>query len=106
MDLRCYESVVVFVPELDEKELEEQIQWVKSIIEKNGGEIVKVDNWGKRKLAYEIEKRKEGYYVLFLFRSSGDLVEELERNYRINNNVIRYLTVKRKESECEEKGEE
>jgi len=98
--------VVVFVPELDEKELEEQIQWVKSIIEKNGGEIVKVDNWGKRKLAYEIEKRKEGYYVLFLFRSSGDLVEELERNYRINNNVIRYLTVKRKESECEEKGEE
>ncbi len=98
--------MVVFVPELDEKELEEQIQWVKSIIEKNGGEIVKVDNWGKRKLAYEIEKRKEGYYVLFLFRSSGDLVEELERNYRINNNVIRYLTVKRKESECEEKGEE
>ncbi len=100
MELRCYETVVVFVPELEEKELEEQVQWVRSLIEKNGGQIVKEENWGKRKLAYEIEKRKEGYYYLFLFKGPADLVEELERNYRINHNVIRYLTVRRKDKEC------
>ena len=100
MELRCYESVVVFTPELEDAQLQEQIEWVKGIIEKNGGTLLKVDNWGKRKLAYEIEKKKEGFYVLFLFWAPPDLVEELERNYRLNHNVIRYLSVKRKDKEC------
>ncbi len=100
MERRCYESVVVFVPELTEQELEEQINWVKELIAKNDGEVLKVDNWGKRKLAYEIEKRKEGYYVLFLFWGLPHTVEGIERAYRINHNIIRYLTVKRDEEEC------
>ncbi len=100
MDRRCYESVVVFVPELTDQELEEQTNWVKELIAKNGGEVLKVDNWGKRKLAYEIERKKEGYYVLFLFWGGPNTVEGMERAYRLNHNIIRYLTVKRDDAEC------
>ena len=106
MEKRCYESVVVFVPELTDEELEAQVNWVKELVEKNQGEILKVDVWGKRKLAYEIEKKKEGIYVLFLFWGSPDTVEGIEKQYRLNHNVIRYLTVKRKDKECEKETKE
>ena len=101
MEKRCYETVVVFTPELSDQDLESQINWVKDLIEKNEGQVLKVDVWGKRKLAYEIEKKKEGYYVLFLFWGSPNTVENIERQYRINHNVIRYLSVKRKDKECQ-----
>ncbi len=102
MEKRCYESVVVFVPELTDQELEEQIEWVKGLIEKNEGQVLKIDRWGKRKLAYEIEKKKEAYYVLFLFWGSPSTVENVEAQYRLNHNIIRYLSVKRKDRECEQ----
>ncbi|BAT72452.1 small subunit ribosomal protein S6 [Thermosulfidibacter takaii ABI70S6] len=101
MEKRCYESVVVFTPDLTEQEQEEQIKWVKELIAKNDGQLLKVDVWGKRKLAYEIEKKKEGYYVLFLFWGTPYTVEGMEKAYRINHNILRYLTVKRKDKECE-----
>ncbi len=101
MELRCYESVVVFVPELEEGQLEEQVEWVKGLLDKGGAQLVEVENWGKKRLAYEIEKRREGFYVLFRFRAQGGLIEELEKNYRLNGKVLRYLTVKRKDAECE-----
>ncbi len=102
MERRCYETVVVFTPDLTEQEFEEQINWVRDLIEKNEGQVLKVEKWGKRKLAYEIEKKKEGYYVLFLFWGSPSTVENIERQYRINHNVIRYLSVKRKDKECQQ----
>ncbi len=101
MELRCYESVVVFVPELEDSQLEEQIDWVKGLLEKGEAQIVDVENWGKKRLAYEVEKRREGYYVVFRFRASGTVVEDLEKSYRLNGKVLRYLTVKRKDRECE-----
>lgn len=101
MELRCYESVVIFAPELEEAQLEEQVSWVKGLLEKGEAQLVDVENWGRKRLAYEIEKKREGFYVLFRFRAHGTLVEELEKSYRLNGNVIRYLTVKRKDKECE-----
>lgn len=101
MELRCYESVVVFIPELEDAQLEEQIDWVKGLLKKGEAQLVDVENWGRKRLAYEIEKKREGYYVLFRFRAPGTVVEELEKSYRLNGNVLRYLTVKRKDRECE-----
>ncbi len=101
MELRCYESVVIFVPELEDAQLEEQVEWVKGLLKRGGAQLVYVESWGKKRLAYEIEKKREGYYVLFRFRSPGSLVEDLEKNYRLNGKVLRYLTVKRKDAECE-----
>ena len=103
MELRCSESVGVFVPELEDDQLEEQVEWVKGLLEKGGAQLTEVENWGKKRLAYEIEKRREGYYFLFRFRSQGSLVEDLEKSYRLNGKVLRYLTVKRRDAECEKR---
>ncbi|MGB9668225.1 MAG: 30S ribosomal protein S6 [Thermosulfidibacteraceae bacterium] len=101
LDLRCYESMVVFDPDLSEEDFNKAIGWVKGIIERNNAQLLKVDLWGKRKLAYEINKKREGVYVLFYFRSNPEFIEELERNYRINSNVMRYLTVRIKDKKCQ-----
>ncbi|MEO0279103.1 MAG: 30S ribosomal protein S6 [candidate division WOR-3 bacterium] len=100
-EIRCYESMVIFNPDLSDEEFEKALEWVKGIIEKNGATLIKIDVWGKRKLAYEINKKKDGIYVLFYFRSTPDFVDELERNYRINSNVMRFLTVRLKEKKCQ-----
>ncbi len=100
MELRCYESVLIFVPELEEPQLEEQIQWVKGLLEGGGAQLVEIENWGRKRLAYEIEKRKEGSYVLFRFKAPGTLVGDLERNCRLSGEVIRHLTVRIKDKEC------
>ncbi len=101
MELRCYESVVVYVPELDEAQLEEQVGLVQKILESGDALLVEIENWGKKRLAYEIEKKREGQYVLFRFKAQGSLIEELERNYKLNGDILRYLTVRVKDRECQ-----
>jgi len=90
--MRNYETIFVLRPNLEEDKRNEVIEKFKSIIASNG-EVGNVDEWGTRKLAYEIEKLKEGYYVLINFKANTDLPKELERNYKISDEVIRYLVV-------------
>jgi small subunit ribosomal protein S6 len=80
---------------LEEAARKELIEKVSALIEKNGGEIEKVDEtWGKRRLAYAIDYKTEGWYVLVTFKAPVELPRELERNLQINENVLRYLVVK------------
>jgi small subunit ribosomal protein S6 len=80
---------------LEEAARKELIEKVSALIEKNGGEIEKVDEtWGKRRLAYAIDYKTEGWYVLVTFKAPAELPRELERNLQINENVLRYLVVK------------
>lgn len=81
-------------PTLTEEETQAQIDLVKSNIEKNGGEIVSVDDMGTRQLAYEIEKHKRGHYYVIYYKAPSTSVAELERNYRINENIIRFIFIK------------
>src|SRR4029079_17660105 len=67
---------------------------VRSVIEGLGGKILKVDNWGKRRLAYEVAQERKGIYLYWLYLGSPGLVEETERNLRMLDNVVRFLTVK------------
>jgi len=67
---------------------------VRGIIEQMGGKIMKVDNWGKRRLAYEVSKERKGIYLYWLYLATPGVVEEVERNLRMLDGVIRYLTVK------------
>lgn len=94
--MRKYESLFVLRPNLEEEKRNELISKFTSIIE-SAGEVVKVDEWGNRKLAYEIEKLREGYYVLVDFKASPELPKELERNFKISDDVIRYVVVNREE---------
>ncbi|WIF95838.1 30S ribosomal protein S6 [Caminicella sporogenes] len=90
--MRKYEAMFIVKPDVEEERRNELISKFKSIIETNG-EVENIDEWGIRKLAYEINKYKEGYYVLMNFKSGADLPKELERNFRITDEVIRYMVV-------------
>ena len=93
-----YEMIYIIDTGLEEAARKELIEWVSSLIEKNGGEIEKVDEtWGKRRLAYAIDYKTEGWYVLVNFKAPAELPRELERNLQINENVLRYLVVKLEE---------
>jgi small subunit ribosomal protein S6 len=81
-------------PTLTEEETKAQIDTVKANIEKNGGEIVACDDMGTRDLAYEIEKNKRGYYFVIYFKAPSDSITELERTYRVNENIMRFIFVK------------
>ena len=90
-----YELIYIIDTGLEEAARKELIEKVSALIEKNGGEIEKVDEtWGKRRLAYAIDYKTEGWYVLVTFKAPAELPRELERNLQINENVLRYLVVK------------
>ena len=86
-----YETLFVLKPELEEETIKADVAKFSDIITNGGGEVVSVDEWGKRKLAYPILDRTEGYYVLTTFKAGGELPSELERNFRITEDVMRYL---------------
>jgi small subunit ribosomal protein S6 len=81
-------------PTLTAQEITAEIETVKANIEKNGGEIASVDDMGSRELAYEINKNKRGYYYLVYFKAPSESIIELERNYRINENILRFIFIK------------
>lgn len=88
-----YESVVIINPNVDEEGTKALVQKFTDLIN-NDGKLEKADELGKRKLAYEIQKNKEGYYVVFYFEANSTLITELERNYRITDEVIKFMTIK------------
>ena len=93
-----YEMIYIIDADLEEAARKELIEKVSALITNNGGEIEKVDEtWGKRRLAYAIDYKTEGWYVLVTFKAPADLPRELERNLQINENVLRYLVVKLEE---------
>ena len=90
-----YEMIYIIDTDLEETARKELIEKVSALITSNGGEIEKVDEtWGKHKLAYAIDYKTEGWYVLVTFQAPVELPRELERNLQINENVLRYLVVK------------
>jgi len=93
-----YEMIYIIDTGLEEAARKELIEKVSALIANNGGEIEKVDEtWGKRRLAYAIDYKTEGWYVLVNFKAPAELPRELERNLQINENVLRYLVVKLEE---------
>ena len=88
-----YESVVIINPEVDEEGVKALENTFTDMINKNG-KVSKVDELGKKKLAYEVKKFAEGTYVVFYFEANTSLIAELERNYRITDEVIKFITVK------------
>ncbi|NOZ60650.1 MAG: 30S ribosomal protein S6 [Calditrichaeota bacterium] len=91
--MKAYESVIVIDSLLKSEEIEAIIEKVERIINNNGGQIVEIDRWGKKRLAYEIKKRQYGYYVEFIFQGPGNAIQVLEREYGLDENILRYLTV-------------
>ena len=89
-----YEVVYIIDPAVEEEARKELIAKYNTLIAENGGTVDKVEEWGKRRLAYAIEYKTEGYYVLVNFQAESELPKELERNLQISDSVIRYQVIK------------
>ena len=89
-----YETVLVLNPNLSEEDTAGLVGKFKSLIE-GAGQLENVEEWGKRKLAYEVNDEKEGYYVLMNFSSDSKFPQELERNYKITDGILRYMVIKK-----------
>jgi len=96
--LRRYETIFITYADLPDEETAALIDRYSGIVKDQRGKLIKIEKWGKRKLAYEIKKQSRGNYVLFDFAGGSDVVVELERNLRIGDKVLKYMTVKTKDA--------
>ncbi len=93
MFLREYETTMILRPDLAPSVLDAVVERLKETVNGNGGKLLEINHWGKKRLAYEIEKQSRGIYFHIVYLGEGPTVKELERNLRISDNVMRYLTV-------------
>ena len=91
-----YESVIIINPSVEEEGIKALIAKYTDLIN-NEGKVESVDEIGKKRLAYEIMKNKEGYYTVFNFEAKPELIAELERNYRIDDSIMKFITIKKED---------
>ncbi|WP_297281346.1 30S ribosomal protein S6 [uncultured Anaerococcus sp.] len=91
-----YEAVLIFKPDMSEQDRTTLFERFKGIIEENG-EVTNVDDWGKRRLAYEINYIREGYYYIVDFKSEPDHIREFERRLRLSDFIIRYMVIRKED---------
>src|SRR5262245_58478791 len=92
--MRNYEIMFIVNPSVAEEEIDKIDTQIEGVVTSGGGAIEKIEKMGKRRLAYEIDKHREGYYVLFVIAANGDIVKECERRLRVMDPVIKYITVR------------
>jgi small subunit ribosomal protein S6 len=87
-----YETVFILDPSYDENRVNEEVEKITGWLKDMGGEVVEVQRWGKKRLAYEINKKRDGVYTMLVWNGQGPSVKELERRMQLNENVMRVLT--------------
>ncbi len=92
--MNIYENVVILNPSLSEDEVKSAIDKISDLIKNSGGRILKIDSWGKRKLAYELNKQKMGIYVFFLFQSPSLLIKKIEDYFKVFDPVVKFMVIK------------
>jgi small subunit ribosomal protein S6 len=95
--MRQYETAFLITPKLEEEETEKLIEKMAEVVKKKKGKMVNIEKWGKRKLAYTIDKLDEAVYVFFHYEGNPDIPQELQRRFRQTETVLRYLTLKKDE---------
>ncbi len=95
--VRQYELVFIVKPDLDEEATDTLIGKIKGIVETNGAEVIKLEKWGKRRLAYEIKDYREGFYVIVNFKGDAAVADELDRVLKISENILRHMIVREDE---------
>ncbi len=90
---RVYETTFIVNASLDDHQIDSVIEKVKDLITKNGGEIREFVKWGRKRFAYPIKKKNNGFYVVIEFSAPGDVIAKLERHYFLDENILRYLSL-------------
>ncbi|MEA5002472.1 MAG: 30S ribosomal protein S6 [Christensenella sp.] len=88
-----YESMYILKPDMEEEKKDALVKRFSDIVTNNGGTVEKIDEWGKKRLAYPIHYINDGYYVLMHFEAESELPTELERNYKISDDVLRFMVI-------------
>jgi small subunit ribosomal protein S6 len=96
--MRRYETIYIIRPTVNEDDITAIIDRTNGIIEKLGGTIIQLDRWGLKKLAYLIQKETQGYYVFSEYAGTPEAVDEIERLFRIDENTLKYMTIKTQDS--------
>ncbi|MBU1698168.1 MAG: 30S ribosomal protein S6 [Proteobacteria bacterium] len=91
--MRKYETVFIANPDLQDQTRTDLFEKVRNIIAKEGGILTNFDEWGNKKLAYEIKKKLRGHYVCVTYGGTGKLIKELERNFRLSDDVLKFMTI-------------
>jgi small subunit ribosomal protein S6 len=91
--MRRYETIIIFDPDLSDEDRGQLFERITGQIARGDGFLVVLDEWGDKKLAYDIKKKSRGFYVRFDYCGNGEVVDEIERYCRINENVLKYMTV-------------
>ena len=91
--MKLYETTIIYDPGLEETRINDEVERVTQPIAQAGGEVIEVQRWGKRKLAYNIRKRRDGTYIHVKHKSPATLIAEMDRRFRLNEGVLRHLTV-------------
>lgn len=102
--MESYESLFIIRPSLTDEETTSLIDKMKGVVEKHGATLMKVDNWGRKRLAYEVKRERKGTYVYLNFRGPGAVVGELERSYRLEDSIIKFLTIRLEEEPAGRRG--
>ncbi len=92
--MKKYETIFILDPDLEEEQAQATVEKIKGIITQFNGEILKAEDWGKRKLAYDVKKKQKGQYILIHFAGTPALLSELERNFRVMDAVIKFQSVR------------
>jgi small subunit ribosomal protein S6 len=90
---RTYETIIIYDTSLDESSIDQKIQKVETVIKNNNGEIAKLEKWGKKTLAYLIEKKREGFYVFILHSSEPTVVEQLRNLFHFDETIMKHMTI-------------
>ena len=99
--LRNYQSILILKPDLDEAQVDQSVEKITAIINKFGGSVLKLDKWGKKRLAYRVRKNKFGYYLNVYHTCEPREVPKLEKEYQLYELIIKYLVIRLEESDIE-----
>ncbi len=91
-----YETLTILHPDLAEARVKEVLTWMQQLVENGQGKVLQVEEWGMRDLAYRIQKQRRGYYVRLEYEATPAALQELERNFRLSEDVLRFLSIVRK----------
>ena len=89
-----YETVYIISPTVDDEQVKALVEKFNNLVSEHG-ELEKVEEWGRKKLAYEVQDQKEGYYVLLNFSANSDFPAELERNFKITEGILKYMVIRK-----------
>ncbi len=95
--MRNYEAMYILKPNMEEEAIDAAVTRFEEVVKNSGGEVVKTDRWGKRRLAYELNGVTEGFYVLMTFKAPSGAAQELDRILKIQDDVVRQLVIKKDE---------